>query len=75
MLYKHRRPNVTFKEIFNKCIIDYKRDKISHLLKHARESQHTHAWKDDLKILSDNYKSSTQRKISEALYIRILKLM
>ena len=50
-----------------------KRDKSSHLLKHARESQHTHVWKDDFKILSGNYKSSVKRYISEALYIRTLK--
>ena len=38
-------------------IMDHnKRDKSSHLLKHARESQHTHVWKDDFKILSGNYK-------------------
>ena len=30
-------------------IMDHKRDKSSHLLKHARERQHTHAWKDDFK--------------------------
>ena len=50
-----------------------KRDKSSHLLKNARASQHTHVWKDDFKILNDNYKSSVKRKISEALYIRTLK--
>ena len=55
-------------------IMDHnKRDKSSHLLKHARESQHTHVWKDDFKILNGNYKSSVKRKISEALYIRTLK--
>ena len=46
-----------------------KRNKISHLLKHAREIQHTHVWKDDIKILNGNDKSSAKRKISEALYI------
>ena len=50
-----------------------KRDKSSHLLKHARENQHSHVWKDDFKILSGNYKSSVKRYISEALYIRTLK--
>ena len=50
-----------------------KRDKISHLLKHGRESQHTHVWKDHFKILNGNYKSSAKRKITEALYIRRLK--
>ena len=43
-------------------IMDHnKRDKSSHLLKHARESQHTHVWKDDFKILSGNYKRSLNR--------------
>ena len=50
-----------------------KRNKSSHLLKHAHESQHTQLWKDDFKILNDNYKSSVKGKISEALYIRTLK--
>ena len=50
-----------------------KRDKTSRLLKHARESQHTHVQKDDFKILNGIYKSSVKSKISEALYIRILK--
>ena len=30
---------------------DNKRDKSSHLLKEAQESQHTHVWKNDFKIL------------------------
>ena len=50
-----------------------KRVKSSHLLKHARENQHTHVWNDDFKIPNGNYKSSMKRKISEALYIRTLK--
>ena len=55
-------------------MIDHnKRDKSSYLLKHARESQHTHVWKDDFKILNGNGKSNTKGKISEALYIRTLK--
>ena len=56
------------------CIIDYnKRDKSSHLLKHAHESQHIHVWNDSFKILNGNYKSNRKRKISETLYIRTLK--
>ena len=55
-------------------IMDHnKRYKSSHVLKHARESQHTHVWKDDFKILNGNYKSSVKTKISELLYIRTLK--
>ena len=50
-----------------------KKGKSSHLLKHARESQHTHVWNDDFKIFNGNYKSSMKRKISEAPYIRTLK--
>ena len=50
-----------------------KRYKSSHLLKHARESRHTHVWKDDCKILNGTYKSSIKRKVSVALYIRTLK--
>ena len=55
-------------------IMDHdERDKSSHLLEHARESQHTHIWNGDFKILNSNYKSSIKRKISEALYIRTLR--
>ena len=50
-----------------------KRNKSSHLLKHAHENQHTQVWKDDFKILNGNYKISVKRKICEALYIRTLK--
>ena len=50
-----------------------KRDKSSYIVKHTRESQHTHVWKDYFKILNSNYKSSIKRKISEALYIRTTK--
>ena len=76
------RPNVICNETYvgetdrriKEDIMDQnKRDKSSHLLKHARESQHTHVWKDDFKILNGNYKSSIKRKISEALHIRTLK--
>ena len=50
-------------------IMDHnKRDKSSHLPKHACESQHTHVRKDDFKILNGNYKSSAKRKIIEAMY-------
>ena len=38
-------------------IIDHnEREKSSHLLKHAREIQYTHVWKDDFKILNGNIK-------------------
>ena len=52
-------------------IMDHnKKGKSSHLLKHARESQHTDVWNDDFKILNGNYESSMKRKISEVLHIR-----
>ena len=82
VVYFSRCPKATCNDIYvgetdrriKERIMDHnKRDKSSHLLKHARESQHTHVWKDDFKILNGNYKSSVKRKISEALYIRTLK--
>ena len=78
----HFSRNVTCNEIcegetnrrIKERIMDHnKRDKSLHLLEHARESQHTHVWNDDFKILNSNYKSSIKRKISEALYIRTLR--
>ena len=80
--YFSRSPNATCNKTYvgktdrriTERITDHKkRDKSSHLLKHACENQHTHVWKDDFKILNGNYKSSVKRKISEALYIRTLK--
>ena len=82
IVYFSRSSNVTCNETYvgetdrriKEHIIDHnKRHKSSHLLKHAHESQHTHVWKDNFKILNGNYKSSVKRKISEVLYIRILK--
>ena len=49
------------------------RDKISHLLKYAREKGHTHVWEKDFKILGNNYRSNIKCKISEFLFIRQLK--
>ena len=47
-------------------IIDHnKRDKSSHLLRHAREHKHTHVWDNNFKILNSNYNSKIKRKISE----------
>ena len=45
-----------------------------HLLKYARENGHTHAWKKDIQIISNNYQSNFKRKISESMFIRQLKL-
>ena len=64
IVYFSRCPNVTCNETYvgetyrriKERIIDHnKRDKCSHLLKHARESQHTHVWKDSFKIFNGNY--------------------
>ena len=49
------------------------RDKISHLLKHARKKGHTHVWENDSKVLGNNYQSNIKRKISESLCIRQFK--
>ena len=55
-------------------IIDHnKRDKKSHLLKHAQKENHTHVWEQNFKILGSNYQSNIKRKISESLFIRQLK--
>ena len=60
IVYFSHCPNVTCNKTYvgetdrriKERIIDRnKRDKSSHLLKHACESQHTHVWKDDFKIL------------------------
>ena len=81
LVYFSHCPNVTCNEThvgetdrrIKECIMDHnKRDKSSHLLKHARESQHTHVWKDNFIILNANYKNNIKRKISETLYIRTL---
>ena len=82
VVYFNRCPNATCNETYvgekdrriKERIMDHnKRNKSSHLLKHAHESQHTQVRKDDFKILNGNYKISVKRKISEALYIRTLK--
>ena len=70
VVYFNRCPNATCNETYvgekdrriKECIMDHnKRNKSSHLLKHARD------------ILNGNYKSSVKTKISEVLYIRTLK--
>ena len=47
-----------------------KRDKKSHLLKHANETKHRRVWLQDFQIIGSGYKSKFKRKISEALYIK-----
>ena len=82
IVYFSHCPNVTCNETcvgetdrrIKERIMDHdKGDKSSYLLNQARETQHTHVWNDDFKILNGNYKSRIKRKISEALHIRTLK--
>ena len=47
-----------------------KRDKQSHLLKHAHDTKHRRVWLQDFKIIGNSYKSKFKRKISESLYIK-----
>ena len=54
-------------------VIDNKRDKKSHILKHSRDKLHTHVWEYDFKLLGNNDQSNIKRKISESLFIRQLK--
>ena len=70
VLYFSRCPNVTCNETYveetdrriKERIMDHnKSDKSLHLLKQPRESQGTHVWKIDFKILNGNYKSSVKR--------------
>ena len=70
VVYFSRCPNATCNDTYvgetdrriKERIMDHnKRNKSSHLLKHARD------------ILNGNYKSSVKTKISEVLYIRTLK--
>ena len=81
-VYFSRCPNITCNKRYvgetdrkiEERIMDHnKRDKNSHLLKHACKGQHTHVWNNDFKILNVNYKINIKRRISEALYIRALK--
>ena len=51
-----------------------KRDKNSHILKHSREEGHTHVWDKDFKVLGNSCHLACKRKISEALFIKQLKL-
>jgi len=47
-----------------------KRDKKSHLLKHAQDTKHRRVWLQDFRIIGQGYKSKYKRRISEALYIK-----
>ena len=60
----------TNRRIVERIIDHNKRDKNSHVLAHSRSKQHPHVWSDNFKVLDNNYKSNTRRKISEALYIK-----
>ena len=83
LVYYSKCPNKTCNEDYvgetdrrnEERIMDHnKRDKNSHLLKHSREKNHQHVWKNDFKVLGNNYRSNFKRKISEALFIKQLKL-
>ena len=74
-------PNVTCNETYvgepdkrikERIMNHYKSDKSLHLLKHARENQHTEVWNNDFEILNGNHKINIKRKISEVLYTRTL---
>ena len=43
------------------------------MLKHSRDKLHTHVWEYDFKLLGNNYQSNIKRKISESLFISLLK--
>ena len=71
IVYFSRCPNVACNEKYvgetdrkiKELTMDHnKRDKSLHLLKHARESEHTNVWKEGFKILNGNYKSSIKRR-------------
>ena len=47
-----------------------RRDKQSHLLKHAQDTKHRRVWLQDFRIIGSGYKSKFKRRISEALYIK-----
>ena len=47
-----------------------KRDKQSHLLKHAHATKHRRVWLQDFKIIGGSYKSRFKRKIGESLHIK-----
>ena len=50
-----------------------RRDKQSHLLKHASGTKHRRVWLKDFKIIGSGYKSKFKRRISESLYIKAKK--
>ena len=54
-----------------KRVIEHNRkDKNSHLLKHANSMKHNRVWLPDFKILNSGYTTDFKRKISESLYIK-----
>ena len=83
LVYYSKCPNKTSNEdyvgetdrrIEERITDNNKRDKNSHLLKHSREKNRQHACENDVKVLGNNYRSNFKRKISEALFIKQLKL-
>ena len=47
-----------------------RRDKQSHLLKHAHDTKHRRVWLQDFEVIGSGYKSKFKRKISESLFIK-----
>ena len=83
LVYYRKCPNDQCKEDYveesdrriGERIIDHnKREKNSHLLKHSHDAGHNHVWYKDFKVLCTNYRFTFKRKISEALFIKQLKL-
>ena len=50
-----------------------RRDKKSHLLKHAKATRHRRVWLKDFRIIGNGYKSKFKRRISESLFIKKMK--
>ena len=63
--YKNDYVGETDRRSLEKIIDHNKRDKKSHLLKHAHDENRTHVWEQDFKILGSSYQSSVKKKISE----------
>ena len=63
----------TGRRILVRTIEHNKRDKKSHLLKHAKTTRHRRVWLHDVKIIGSGYKSKFKRRISEALHIKTIK--
>ena len=61
---------VLFDWILVGAFLHNKKDKNSHLLKHAKSKKHKRVSLPDFKILNSGYTTDFKRKISESLYIK-----